>query len=182
MARFDPAQYGPAFAGLLQVDRLRSLGKGTPEAANRLEFEARSLREVFAHVPVGNLDMAQCCLAGVWLLHDFLDLSHTVSQGISTASGSFWHGIMHRREGDFSNAKYWFRKVGDHPVYGQLADAVQELGEERLLAAGEWDPFGFVDTCQLAVEGRGLQAASCQRAQQLEWELLFDHCYSAAVL
>ena len=75
--------------------------------------------------------MAACCIAGVWLLHDFLDESHTISQGIDTPSGSFWHAIMHRREGDFSNAKYWFRRVGQHPVFDALGQRAAELAAIR---------------------------------------------------
>lgn len=178
MANFDPALYGPVFAELVQGARLRSLDAGSPEETARLSLEALSLDAAFAHAKVVDPEMARCCLSGVWLMHDFLNESHTISQGIATSSGSFWHGIMHRREGDFSNAKYWFRKVGDHPVYGPLAEEAREFG---FAADAEWDPLGFVDACQSAVSRGGSEAAICQRVQQLEWELLFDSCYSAAV-
>ncbi len=59
--------------------------------------------------------------AGLWLLAGNLDESHQISQSIESPEGSFWHGIMHRREGDFWNAKYWFRRVGRHPVLSELA-------------------------------------------------------------
>ena len=180
MAAFDESKYGPTFAGVLQIDRLRPLDEGHPDAEVRNKLETLTPSQAFAHAKVIDSDMARCCLAGVWLLHDFLDESHTVSQGITTTSGSFWHGIMHRREGDFSNSKYWFRKVGDHPVYGQLAEEVRELGEENLLSDGMWDPFSFVDACQSTVRSEGSDALSCQRVQQSEWELLFDYCYWAA--
>jgi hypothetical protein len=137
----------------------------------RSNLEQLSVKSAFAHVSGGAQDRtsAECCLAGVWLLHDFLDESHQVSQGIDTTSGSFWHGIMHRREGDFSNAKYWFRHVGNHPVFELLAER-----------AGEWDAFTFIDQCQSAVRsGTGLEC--CLELQQAEWELLFDYCYRAAL-
>lgn len=116
--------------------------------------------------------MAACCISGVWLLHDFLDESHSLSQKIDTTSGSYWHGIMHRREGDFSNAKYWFRHVGRHLVFELLADNLQSTS---------FDPFAFVDECQAAVRGKSNAPAPCLDIQQLEWELLFDYCYRAAI-
>ena len=39
--------------------------------------------------------------AGIWLYVDDLDQSHRVSQTVHTPTGSYWHAIMHRREGDF---------------------------------------------------------------------------------
>src|SRR5688572_32618825 len=61
--------------------------------------------------------MARCCLAGLWLAFDFLDESHRISQDIETPSGSYWHGIIHRREPDYANSKYWFRRAGRHAIF-----------------------------------------------------------------
>lgn len=171
MNPFDPHKYGPVFAELLQVDRARSLGEGTPVTSLRAALDALSVEAAFAHVRVVDMSMAECCVSGACLLCDYLGESHTISQGIATPSGSFWHGIMHRREGDFSNAKYWFRRVGGHPVYELLAD---ELGVDS------WDPMAFVDACQRAVRSGGVEENRCREWQQCEWELLFDYCYSAA--
>ena len=70
--------------------------------------------------PVTNDKMADCCLSGLWLLHNHLHRSHDISQSISAPEGSWWHAIMHRTEGDFSNAKYWYRRAGEHPVLREL--------------------------------------------------------------
>ncbi len=68
--------------------------------------------------------------SALWLLAGDLDRSHEISQRIDTREGAFWHGIMHRREGDFWNAKYWFRKVGNHPVFVQLAEQICQWSDE----------------------------------------------------
>src|SRR5208282_3154263 len=66
-------------------------------------------RELIDGIQPGQLhalpDNGSAMLAGLWLWHDGLDESHRISQGLSSPAGSFWHAIMHRREGDFSNSK-----------------------------------------------------------------------------
>jgi hypothetical protein len=196
MNSFDSAAYGPVFEPLLAIDRRRGLDAGSPNAGAKSALKALTLESAFAHAAgaaprdrLADAEMAACCLAGVWLLHDFLDESHTISQNINTASGGFWHGIMHRREGDFGNAKYWFRHVGSHPAYETIGQRAAELaatrGDEaaikRITNAGAWDPFAFVDLCQTAVRGNSTALDLCLDIQQAEWEALFDYCYRATV-
>jgi hypothetical protein len=175
----------------LDIDRRRALGAGTPDAGARAALDALTTKSAFAHAKFADRDLAACCLSGVWLLHDFLDESHKLSQEIDTPSGSYWHAIMHRREGDFGNSKYWFRRVGRHPVFGPLGerahmaaslrDANASLGETRLRVGGEWDPLAFVDLCEAVARGRRHEIDLCLDIQQAEWELLFDYCYRGAV-
>jgi hypothetical protein len=95
--------------------------------------------------------------AALWLYADDLDRSHRICQQIDDATGSFWHGIMHRREGDFDNSRYWFNKVGDHP-------AISRIG---------YDPRDFIS----AVEKRHAEAPEDLVAlQRREWETLFTWC------
>ena len=114
--RFDPTSYGPVIAELLATERVGPLGPGRENEAMADQLERATVDRLFAHAKVVDRSMAEACRSGLWLYHDYLDTSHTISQSISTPTGSYWHGIMHRREPDFSNAKYWFRRVGRHPV------------------------------------------------------------------
>jgi hypothetical protein len=155
----------------LDVGRRRPLGAGVPDRAARGDLSRLSVQTGFAHTIVVDPDMASCCIAGVWLLHDFLDESHTISQSIETPSGSYWHAIMHRREGDFSNAKYWYRRVGQHPVLEAISGQIGQL----------YDPFAFVDRCEAAIRGKSADRDACLDIQQAEWELLFDFCYREAI-
>ncbi len=189
MAEFDPADYGPVLAPLVSGERCRALDAGRADESLRRALQLATVDAAFAQSPVADDEMAAATIAGMWLIHDFLDESHTISQHINTPTGAFWHAVMHRREGDYSNAKYWFRRVGDHEVLRQLdeqlaplvaaADTSQQA--RRLLVSGRYDPYAMVDACQHATRADGDAADFCRRVQQLEWELLFDYSYRHAV-
>ncbi|WP_130860612.1 hypothetical protein [Gracilibacillus phocaeensis] len=78
------------------------------------------------------------------LLNDDLYSSHTISQSLDNPLGSYLHGVMHRREGDFPNAKYWFRKAGEHPIHALLYDEGRKMDAD-LEQRGTWDPAAMVD-------------------------------------
>ncbi len=189
MKDLDPQSYGPSIAQLLEPPRLCELGPGSANAKARDALRALHVESAFSGRPIVDRNMALCCLAGLWLLHDYLDESHTISQDIHTTTGSYWHGIMHRREPDFSNAKYWFRRVGRHPVFELLGASVRDLTETEgadeqaayLRQQSSWDPFRFVDLCEAVLRGRSQSEQLVRRVAELEWRLLFDYCYRQAV-
>ena len=175
---FDPTAYGPMIAAILADEHLSPLGPGRPREHMRPLLTSFSPATAFAPHPVRDPSMAAACHAGLWLYHDFLDESHTLSQGIDTPTGSYWHGIMHRREPDAANAAYWFRRVGHHPVFEPLAEQARELGLE--MRSATWNPFDFIDFCE---EERGTNSARerlLRQVQRREWELLFDWCFRRA--
>lgn len=159
---FDPSAYGPAVAALLVEPRLMPLGPGTPVAAVRPQLAV--------------LDLPPACAAGLWLYFDFLDESHKISQDDeSDPDRNFWHAIMHRREPDPSNSKYWWRRVGSHPVLRQLVEQGPALGYTYT------NPFDFVDFCERVRDSGTTDEELAKRVQLVEWQLLFDHCYRLTV-
>jgi hypothetical protein len=157
-------EYPPVVAELLAIDHPTALGPGAPSAALRAQIEAAC-----ALVP-------PACAAGLWLRFDFLDRSHAISQEDESAPDrNFWHAIMHRREPDAWNSKYWWRRVGAHPVLKQLAEQAPALGYTYTT------PEAFVDFCE-KVRGSGKEEEKAAMAvQELEWRLLFAWCFEHAL-
>jgi hypothetical protein len=172
--RFDPSAYDPAVAELLAEDRVAPLGPGSPNRAARPKLAALTAEALLAPRPVRDGDMARACLAGLWLYHDFLDESHTISQDIDTTTGSYWHAVLHRREPDPGNSKYWWRRVGPHPVLRQLTEQAPALGYHFT------DAFAFVDFVERVRDTGTPDEEVAKRVQRLEWQLLFDHCFRQA--
>jgi hypothetical protein len=129
---------------------------------------ALSVDTLFAR-PVTRPDEARCALAGLWLYFDDLDRAHRIVQEIDTSGGSFWHAIMHRREGDFGNSKYWYARCREHPaLHGNTDDEPCGFALVDLVAQVEHLPQS---------DARRQRAVAAQRS---EWERLFDHCTRAA--
>lgn len=140
---------------LLKTDEPAHLGSERRLGTLKIEEIDGQLAPVFQEL--GSTRGVQNLLkAAVYIWHDHLDEAHVLAQDIETDDGSLLHGIVHRREPDYSNAKYWFRRVGSHPSYLALALGATELLaraaehdlQSRLIPNKTWDPFAFVDEVQ----------------------------------
>ena len=130
--------------------------------------------------------LIDACRAGLLLWNDDLEASHTISQGIEDATGSFWHAIMHRREGDPANSHYWWRRTGAHPAFDDVyTEAMSVLENEPgdqarefaavLKRAGTWVPMEFVARCELARRAT-MNDDWLRRIQVAEFRALLNWC------
>jgi len=178
---FDTGKYGPVFSGLIDPGKLNDLGTGTGVQNIPEIVRSDDPADFFGHTRIVDSQAARACLAGFALHYDLLEESHRISQSVATASGSFWHGIMHRREGDYGNSKYWFRQAGKHPVFSLLPTETEKIDEQNLLNHTVWDPFKFIDLCASAVGSGDRTETFCKKVQRVEWQILFDFCYDLAI-
>ena len=133
-------------------------------------------------------DMARAARAGLLLSAGALEEAHRIVQDFDTPEAQYWHGIVHRREPDFSNAKYWFRRLGHHAVFDQLAsEAVRgnlcsTAAVKQILQGGRWDSFRFVDLCESCAAGELSELLKELLAiQKKEMEFLLDYCVNHAL-
>jgi len=153
-------------------------------------LENYSLGELFDGFAVTDSEFGNCVRSGLLLWNDALDSSHEIVQNIGTKTGNYWHAIMHRRESDYSNAKYWFGRVGKHPIYFQLLCYAQELSQTEQLAEytkilesnDEWNPAQFVDWCQAATNSEDNKKTFLEQIQLKELQLLIDFSCKNALI
>lgn len=91
-----------------------------------IEFKA-SLQN--AEPPQGINDL----LRALW--HDAKqdwNTSHNIAQDVETSDGSWVHAYLHRKEGDESNARYWYNRAGKKFPKISLEEEWEEIAAELL--------------------------------------------------
>ena len=174
----NPADVHPLAFSLLEA---RS-GKPIPLSAS--EFTPQELppnllstdpKQLFPHARD-----AAAALSGLLLIAGHWELSHQIAQDVSSREGSYWHAIAHRIEPDTWNSGYWFRRVGEHPIFAALnehANGLPGASNAGWRAQTHWDPQAFLAFCDDARAASG--SAKYEYAQQIqlaECEFLFLWC------
>ena len=78
---------------------------------------------------VQGLGLSPALEALAWLYLDELDRAHEVCQTMEGPTGAELHAIVHRREGDFWNAQYWYRRAGEGGGEGAKLTKSVEAGD-----------------------------------------------------
>lgn len=84
-----------------------------------------------ADAPPGDLRRA---LIALW--HDAngdRDAAHRVAQDVEDETGAWVHAYLHRKEGDASNAAYWYHRAGRAVARGALDAEWEEIATALLV-------------------------------------------------
>lgn len=168
-----------------------------PTAGREVPTAVRqSVQEVLSKLDCSELERLTL-QAGIWQFWDELETSHEFAQRVEGRgqhrTGDYWHAIMHRREPDYGNAKYWCRRVGPHPIHWPLKEMAGELLAQSpfrelgfpasRLGMKSWEATAFVDLCAEAAARPGsllhqfaVQLQYCEMLLLMKWS--WEHASS----
>ena len=137
--------------------------------------------------------------------NDDLDAAHQICQDVGNTSSlpeiSYWHGIIHRREPDFNNARSWFQRSQDlqandtlyHAIYNLLQRAIQmpDYGNAREIALQflkhlqnqeTWDALYFLNLCETQSQNKDPHLEKLlEDIQAIEFQTLFHWTFQQAI-
>ena len=127
-------------------------------------------------------DAAKLALVRGALLYalDDIDGCHRIFQDAAGDLGAYWHGVVHRREADFDNARYWFRRAGALPFFGELHGRAAEHSTDQAKQL-DWDPYLFTGQCEQARFGDEELLRELRALQRAEFEVLLDYSWRQSV-
>jgi len=144
-----------AAKALLDEAGLADLGPGPRSEGESLSSLNAKIDALFDEH--GRPQKAELIRSLILLWHDHLEPSHCLSQDKHNPDGSLVHAIMHRREPDYSNAKYWWRSTGEHVCFPDIASKVEPLLSDdpdlasQILPKGNWDSHAFTDAVSAGI-------------------------------
>ena len=92
--------------------------------------------------------------------------AHGNVQDAKRGIDAYIHGVVHRMEGDYWNAKYWFDRVADPRLIDRIGSHIRQS------LSGNWTgPEGFVDACKTSSVAKREELI---RLATEEWEALWQ--------
>ena len=157
--------------------RLRPLEPGHPDMLRRIR--AASEEELTGGAVLAHASYPRLIRAGLLYAYDAIDESHRVVKEVTSDEGSYWHGMLHRREGDFENARYWFRRTGRLSVFSEMHARASEVSP-LMGRQSDWDPYVLVGQCEQARFGGDVDQKELVALQRIEFTVMFDHLWLGA--
>jgi hypothetical protein len=171
-----------ALKAFMETPELASLGPESRPGTSSVGSLELQLETVFQQFQITSA-RGELLRAVIYLWHDHLDSAHQIAQSVENRDGSLIHAMMHRREPDYPNAKYWFRRAGEHPAFhflskkiaGLREDALEAAVRNRLFSGGIWNAIGFVDLVEEASDReQPKENQMLQEVQKLEFESVIE--------
>jgi hypothetical protein len=127
--------------------------------------------------------------AALYLYFDGFEEAHSIAQNHEGVGGNWVHALLHRREPDASNSRYWYRRTSiPRPLSGEIGREVLGLLEQKpvpeleklkkkVAASKLWEPEIFVGLADPYVKEDPASPVYhlLARIQEAEWRGLLKH-------
>jgi hypothetical protein len=101
-----------------------------------------------------------------------IENAHRIAQESSSVNGSYIHGMIHRIEDDFDNARYWFFRAGVHPASPEIYRRAA-ANSPRIANHPTWDAGRVTDWLEEA-RAKGT-SEELRTVLRIETEVLLDY-------
>jgi hypothetical protein len=123
----------------------------------------------------------------MWLRLGRLDPAHVIVQDATHGLAAYVHGMLHRLEGDFWNANYWFRRVRDQGLENRIRNVFRELRRSCPWDGDSenhsFDPVKFTEACEGWWSDRSARkndrGAELQGIARVEWEAVWENALNS---
>ena len=175
--RYDAMIYSAFITDFLHDVHLPRISAREPAPDQRMIHRVAAIED--HEIAKTNGQKAGCIRSLLYVAAGGLDEAHRIVQGISSNDGAYIHGMVHRIEDDFDNARYWFRRAGAHPASAAMHSRAIA---DRLTVASQpvWDPIlvtDLVETSRTAGVTEDLRAVLT-----IEFEVLLGFLWDATEL
>jgi len=124
---------------------------------------AKSLREALEE---SGASLGGSLEALLYLRIGLMEPAHGIVQDAKRGIDAYIHGVVHRMEGDYWNAKYWFDRVADPRLIDRIGSHIRQS------LSGNWTgPEDFVDACKTFSVAKREELI---RLATEEWEALWQ--------
>lgn len=107
--------------------------------------------------------------AMLWLRIGLIERPHDIVQSATKGIPAYIHGVVHRLEGDYWNANYWFRRVGNSELIQDIASAISQNS-----IVDSFDPADFTNQVETWNSTKdSAKSAELRRIATLEWKALW---------
>jgi hypothetical protein len=101
-----------------------------------------------------------------------IESAHRIVQESPSIDGAYIHGMVHRVEDDFDNARYWFLRAGVHPASPEIYRRAA-ANSNAIASHPTWDPGRVTDWLEES-RAKGV-SQELKTVLQIETEVLLEY-------
>jgi hypothetical protein len=127
-------------------------------------LEPRAVFNTALTSKINELYVSNNVRAGLHLLNDDINAAHEIAQSMEgDPIADYWHAILHRREKDYWNSKYWVNRV--------KCTAMMSIFDKDSMKKAKQAAEEFVDKCEAC---KGQHNEELEKQQYLEMKTVLS--------